>query len=140
MNLLQPKKLKYKKYHKKLSNFIKKTYFQKELKYGIFGLKALENARISSRQLEAVRKAIRRITKRTGMLWINIFPSVPITSKPAEIRMGKGKGSIKYWGAFVKQYSILIELSGISVQTGYKALSNAADKLPFKTFIVYQKR
>ena len=140
MNLLQPKKLKYKKYHKKISNFIKKNYFQKELKYGIFGLKALENARISSRQIEAVRKIIKKTTKRNGMLWINIFPSIPITAKPAEIRMGKGKGNIKYWGAFVKQNSILFELSGISSQLGYKALSSAADKLSFKTFIVYQKR
>lgn len=140
MNLLQPKKLKYKKYHKKLSSFTIKNYSKKELDFGTFGLKVMEHSRISARQIEAMRKIIRRITKRAGILWIKAFPHLPVTSKPSEIRMGKGKGTVAYWAAFVKKYSILIELSGISTQIAYKALQNAAVKLPFKTQVIKQKR
>jgi large subunit ribosomal protein L16 len=100
----------------------------------------MEHSRISARQIEAMRKIIRRITKRSGLLWIKIFPHLPVTSKPSEIRMGKGKGAVAYWAAFIKKYSILIELSGISAQIAQKALQNAAIKLPFKTQIVIQKR
>jgi large subunit ribosomal protein L16 len=100
----------------------------------------MEHSRISARQIEAARKAIRRVTKRSGFLWIKIFPHLPVSSKPSEIRMGKGKGSVSYWATFVKKYSIPFELTGVSNQIAYKALESASVKLPFKTQIIIQKR
>lgn len=140
MALLQPKKLKFKKYHKKMSNFTKINYFKNELQYGTFGLKVLEDARISARQLEATRKIIRRTTKRLGILWIKKFPQIPISAKPSEIRMGKGKGSTAYWACFVKKYSILFELTGLKTSLAFKALKAASTKLPIKTSIIKKSK
>ena len=140
MALLQPKKTKYKKYHKRLTTLIVKNYFKKELIFGTFGLKASEPGRLSARQIEATRKIIKKITKRTGILSLNIFPQVPITSKPSETRMGKGKGTISYWASFVKKSTIILELTGISKAIALKALKMAATKLPIKTIIIYQTK
>ena len=138
MALLQPKKTKYKKYHKRLTSLTIKNYFKKELNFGTFGLKALEPGRISARQIEATRKIIKKITKRIGILSINTFPQVPITAKPSETRMGKGKGAISYWASFIKKSTIILELTGINKITAFKALKMASNKLPIKTLIVYQ--
>jgi len=106
------------------------------LTFGTYGLKALEPAWISSRQIEAARIAITRHIKRGGKLWIRIFPDKPVTLKPAETRMGKGKGNPEYWVAVVKPGRILFELEGVSVDVAKEAMRLAAYKLPIKTRFV----
>ena len=102
------------------------------LNYGSFGLKAMEPERITSRQIEAARKAITRYLKRAGRMWIRIFPDVPVSKKPAEVRMGKGKGSIEYWACRVKPGRIMFEVDGVNVADARKAMTLAAAKLPIK--------
>ena len=104
-----------------------------DLNFGAYGLKALEPERITARQIEAARRAITRHIKRQGRLWIRIFPDVPVSSKPAEVRMGKGKGSTDYWAARVKPGRILFELDGVAGPLAAEAFSRAAMKLPIKT-------
>lgn len=104
-----------------------------QLAYGSFGIKALEGAWITARQIEAARIAITRYMKREGQVWIKIFPDKPITKKPAEVRMGKGKGSPEYWVAVVKPGAIMFEIEGVDSATAKEALRLGAQKLPVKT-------
>jgi len=104
--------------------------------FGDYGLQALDNGWISSRQIEATRIAITRKMKRMGQVWIRVFPDKPITMKPAETRMGKGKGAPEYWVAVVKPGRILFEINGVDIESAKKALSLGAAKLPFKTRII----
>jgi len=106
------------------------------LDYGEFGLKAMEPERITARQIEAARRALTRHMKRAGRVWIRVFPDVPVSSKPAEVRMGKGKGAPEYWVARVKPGRIMFEIDGVSVEIAREALTLAAAKLPIKTRFV----
>ena len=132
--MLSPKRLKFRKQHKGRIHGLAKG--GSELSFGMYGLKALSPERITARQIEAARRAITREMKRLGQLWIRIFPDVPVTDKPAEVRMGKGKGSVEYWAARVKPGRILIECAGIDENTARQALALGAAKLPIKTKFV----
>ncbi|MBX3165481.1 MAG: 50S ribosomal protein L16 [Bacteroidetes bacterium] len=133
--MLQPKKSKYRKSHKmKIKGNAKRGH---ELAFGSFGIKAMGECRMTARQLEAARVAITRFMKREGQVWIRVFPDRPVTSKPAEVRMGKGKGALEYWMAPIKPGRILFEAEGVSLATAKEALRLAAQKLPVVTkFIV----
>lgn len=130
---LQPKKHKYKKIHKhKLNNF---DYRSNELKFGTVGLKSKISGTITAKQLEAARQAISRKIKKKGKLWIRIFPHLPITSKPTEARMGKGKGNVKLWAAKVKKGTVLFEVCGVDKEIANNALYTGGAKLPVTTII-----
>ena len=109
------------------------------LAFGTFGLKALEPAWITARQIEATRISMTRAMKRQGQVWIRIFPDKPITKKPAEVRMGKGKGAPGYWAAVVKPGKILFEIEGVSLEIAQKALRLAVQKLPIKAKFVVRR-
>ena len=132
--MLQPKRTKFRKAFKGRIHGNAKG--GTELNFGAFGLKAMEPERITARQIEAARRAITRHIKRSGRLWIRIFPDVPVSSKPAEVRMGSGKGAPEFWVARVKPGRILFEVDGVSVEVAKEALSLAAAKLPVKTRFV----
>ena len=132
--MLQPKRTKHRKQFKGRIHGNAKGGAQ--LNFGEFGLKALEPERITSRQIEACRRAINRHNKRSGKLWIRIFPDVPVTAKPLEVRQGKGKGSVEYWAAKVKPGRVLFELDGVSEEMARGAFERAAAKLPIKTKFV----
>ena len=106
------------------------------MNFGSYGLKAVEPERVTARQIEAARRAMTREMKRAGRVWIRIFPDVPVSKKPTEVRMGKGKGSPEYWAARVKPGRIMFEIDGVDAETARSALSLAAAKLPIKTRIV----
>lgn len=110
-----------------------------ELSFGSFGIKALEGAWVTSRQIEAARIAVTRFMKREGQIWINIFPDKPITKKPAEVRMGKGKGAPEYWVAVVKPGRIIFEAEGVPQAVAKEALRLAAQKLPIVTKFVVRR-
>lgn len=110
-----------------------------EIAHGSFGLKAIDPARINSRQIEAARVAMTRYLKREGKVWIRIFPDKPITNKPAEVRMGKGKGTPEYWAAPVKPGRILFEVDGVPMDRAQEAMRLAAQKLPIKTKFVVRR-
>ncbi len=133
--MLQPKRTKYRKSQKmKIKGQAKRGH---ELAFGSFGIKAMAESRMTSRQIEAARIAITRFMKREGQVWIRIFPDRPVTSKPAEVRMGKGKGAPEYWMAPVKPGRILFEAEGVPLAVAKEALRLAAQKLPIVTkFIV----
>ncbi|MBN8544376.1 MAG: 50S ribosomal protein L16 [Rickettsiales bacterium] len=129
--MMQPKKTKYRKAHKgRISGAAKGGY---SLAFGQFGLKAMTPERITARQIEAARRAISRHMKRVGRVWIRIFPDVPITRKPAEVRMGSGKGSVEYWAARVEAGRIMFEVDGVTEQVAREAFDRASAKLPVKT-------
>ena len=130
--LLQPKRIKYKKIKKGRLN---KYNYKNNLDFGTIGLKALESGLISSRQIEAARQAISRKMKKKGKLWIKIYPSLPITKKPAEVRMGKGKGNVSHWVAKVIGGSVLFEICGVNKKTAIKAFKTGSAKLPVKTLL-----
>ncbi|MBE6452973.1 MAG: 50S ribosomal protein L16 [Alphaproteobacteria bacterium] len=132
--MLSPKRLKFRKQHKGRIHGLAKG--GSNLDFGSFGLKALSPERITARQIEAARRAITREMKRAGRLWIRIFPDVPVTDKPAEVRMGKGKGSVEFWVARVKPGRILFEAEGIDEETARSAFALGAAKLPIKTKFV----
>lgn len=132
--MLRPKNTKYKKLQKGRINF--KTSSITKLNFGSFGLKALESGRITSDQIESVRINISRKVKKLGKIWINIFPSVPITSKPSEVRMGKGKGNTAYWVSNVSCGKIMFEVVGQDNELVYNCLKSAANKLPLKVAVV----
>ena len=132
--MLQPKRTKYRKQFKGRIKGVAKG--GSELAFGEFGLKAQEPNRVNAREIEAARRAISRAIKRQGRLWIRIFPDVPVSSKPAEVRMGKGKGSPEYWAARVKPGRILFELDGVPGPVAALAFERAAMKLPIKTKVV----
>jgi large subunit ribosomal protein L16 len=131
---LQPKKTKYKKAKK---GKLKELEFKKnKLQFGTIGLKAINSAIISARQIEASRQAMSRKIKKKGKIWIRIFPDLPITSKPISSRMGKGKGSVSHWGARVKGGTILFEICGVKdIKIVKTALRTGSAKLPVKTKI-----
>ena len=132
--MLQPKKTKFRKAFKgKIHGDAKGGT---TLNFGSYGLKAMEPERLTARQIEAARRAITRHIKRQGRLWIRVFPDLPVTGKPAEVRMGKGKGSPEYWAARVKPGRILFELDGVPGDIAAVAFSRAAMKLPIKVKVV----
>ena len=132
--MLSPKKTKYRKMHKgRISGNAKGGF---TLAFGQHGLKALEPERLTARQIEAARRAISRYVRRVGRLWIRVFPDVPVTKKPAEVRMGSGKGSVEFWAARVKPGRILFEIDGVTEEVAREAFERAAAKLPVKTKFV----
>jgi large subunit ribosomal protein L16 len=133
--MLQPKQTKFRKMHKGRNRGLAQN--GNTIAFGRFGLVASDRGRITARQIEAARRAMTRYIKRGGNIWIRIFPDKPITKKPAEVRMGKGKGSPEYWAATVKPGRVLFECEGVDFETAKEALRLAAQKLPIKTkFIV----
>ena len=133
--MLQPKRTKFRKQQK--GRMKGNAGRGNQLAFGTFGIKSLDSNFLTSRQIEAARIAATRFMKREGSIWIMIFPDKPITKKPLEVRMGKGKGGVEYWAAVVKPGRILFEVSGVPIETAKEALRLAAQKLPVKTkFIV----
>ena len=132
--MLQPKRTKFRKAFKGRISGAAKGGFN--LDFGAYGLKAMEPDRLTARQIEAARRAITRHMKRAGRVWIRVFPDVPVSKKPAEVRMGSGKGAPEFWAARVKPGRVLFELDGVSVQVAREALELAAAKLPIKTRFV----
>jgi len=128
--MLQPKRTKFRKQHKGRIHGLSKG--GTDLNFGAFGLKALEPERVTARQIEAARRAMTRHMKRAGRVWIRIFPDLPVSSKPAEVRMGKGKGSPDYWACRVKPGRIMFEIDGVSEDVAREAMRLAAAKLPIK--------
>ena len=135
--MLMPKRVKYRKTHR--GRMRGKAVRGATVAFGEYGLKALEPGWITSRQIEAARVAMTRHIKRGGKVWIRIFPDKPVTEKPAETRMGKGKGSPEYWVAVIKPGRIMFELAGVDVELAKEALRLAAHKLPLKTKFVAQE-
>nr|WP_319248053.1 50S ribosomal protein L16 [uncultured Celeribacter sp.] len=129
--MLQPKRTKFRKAHKGRIHGLAKG--GSDLNFGTFGLKAVEPERITARQIEAARRAMTRHMKRQGRVWIRIFPDTPVTAKPVEVRMGKGKGSVDRWVCKVKPGRVMFELDGVSEDVAREALRLAAMKLPIKT-------
>jgi len=132
--MLQPKKVKHRKVHK--GRMRGKAYRGSELAFGDFGIQATENSRVTARQIEAARIAMTRYVKRGGKVWIRIFPDKPVTKKPAETRMGKGKGNPEEWVAVVKAGRILYEMEGVTAAIAREALRLASHKLPLGTRFV----
>ena len=132
--MLQPKRTKFRKAHKGRIHGMAKG--GTDLNFGQFGLKATAPGRITARQIEAARRALTRHMKRSGKVWIRIFPDVPVSSKPAEVRMGKGKGSPDYWAARVKPGRVMFEIDGVSEEVARGAFDRAAAKLPISTRII----
>jgi len=132
--MLQPKKTKFRKAFKGRMNGNAKG--GTSLNFGSFGLKALEPERVTARQIEAARRAITRQMKRAGRVWIRIFPDLPVSKKPTEVRMGKGKGSPEFWAARVKPGKIMFEIDGVGEDTAREALRLGAAKLPIRTRVV----
>ena len=132
--MLLPKRVKYRRVHR--GRLTGKATRGNKITYGEFGLVALEPAWITSNQIEAARIAMTRYTKRGGQVWIKIFPHKPVTEKPAEARMGSGKGSPEYWVAVVKPGRVMFEIAGVSEDVAREALRLASHKLPIKTKIV----
>lgn len=132
--MLQPKRTKFRKQHKGRIHGEAKGGFN--LNFGSFALKATEPERVTARQIEAARRAITRHMKRQGRVWIRVFPDVPVTSKPTEVRMGKGKGSVDFWACKVKPGRIMFEIDGVSEVIAREALRLGASKLPVLTRIV----
>jgi large subunit ribosomal protein L16 len=135
--MIQPKRTKFRKMHKmKMKGNAKRG---DQLAFGSFGIKALDESWVTSRQIEAARIAITRFMKREGQVWIRIFPDKPITKKPAEVRMGKGKGAPEYWVAPVKKGRMLFEAEGVPLDVAKEALRLAAQKLPIITKFVVRR-
>ena len=130
MNMLFPQKTKFRKQFKgRIHGSAKGNY---KLNFGSYGLKAMEPERITARQIESARKAITRHLKRVGRLWIRIFPNIPVSKKPAEVRMGKGKGANEYWACRVKPGTIMFEVDGVGVDEARAAMNLGSAKLPIK--------
>jgi large subunit ribosomal protein L16 len=129
--MLQPKKTKFRRAFKGRIHGLAKG--GTDLNFGQFGLKAMEPERVSARQIEAARRAITRAMKRAGRVWIRIFPDVPISKKPTEVRMGKGKGAVELWAARVKPGRIMFEIDGVAEDIAREAMRLGAAKLPIKT-------
>jgi large subunit ribosomal protein L16 len=135
--MLQPKKTKFRKQHKmKMKGNAQRG---NQLAFGSFGIKALEGTWVTARQIEAARIAVNRFMKREGQVWIRVFPDKPITKKPAEVRMGKGKGAPEYWVAVVKPGAMIFEADGVSEEVAKEALRLAAQKLPITTKFVVRR-
>ncbi len=135
--MLQPKRTKFRKQQK--GRMKGNAGRGNQLSYGTFGIKSLDSNFLTARQIEAARIAATRFMKREGSIWIMIFPDKPITKKPLEVRMGKGKGGVEYWAAVVKPGRVLFEISGVPMETAKEALRLAAQKLPVKTKFVVSR-
>ena len=135
--MLSPARMKYRKHFKgKIHGVASRGY---SLSFGSFGLKALEPARITAAQIEAARRTITRCMKRVGNVWIRVYPDVPVSKKPAEVRMGSGKGGVEYWACRVRPGTIMFEVDGISEELAREALSLGAAKLPIVTKMVMRE-
>ena len=132
--MLQPKRTKFRKMFKGKNRGLAQN--GNKVSFGEYGLKATERGRVSARQIEAARRAMTRKVKRNGKIWIRIFPDVPISSKPLEVRMGKGKGNVDYWCSKVQPGTVLYEMEGVSEELAREAFRLAATKLPIKTTFV----
>ena len=137
IDMLEPKKIKYRRHHR--GNRRGMAARGNHVAFGSFGLKAMEPGWITARQIEASRIVISRIVRKVGKMWIRIFPDKPITAKPAETRMGKGKGGLEYWVAAVKPGRILFEIDGVDRIMAEEAFRNASHKLPIKTKLVERR-
>ena len=131
-----PKKKKYKKYHRLNKNLFARSVRKTNLINGFWGLKAVEGGKITEKQIEAVRQAINKKIKPFGKVWIRVFASNPVTSKPSEVRMGKGKGSVNRWICNVRPGQVLYEVNGVKSSIAFFALKSGSIKLPIKTSIV----
>ncbi|QPM90790.1 50S ribosomal protein L16 [Pseudooceanicola algae] len=135
--MLQPKRTKFRKQFKgRIKGDAKGG---SDLNFGTYGLKAIQPERVTARQIEAARRAMTRHMKRQGRVWIRIFPDVAVTSKPTEVRMGKGKGSVDYWAAKVKPGRVMFEIDGVTEEVAREALRLASMKLPIKTRVVVRE-
>jgi len=134
--MLQPKRTKYKKQMKGRNRGLAQR--GSTISFGQFGLKSVERGRLTARQIEAARRAMTRHVKRDGKIWIRVFPDKPITQKPLEVRMGKGKGSVEYWVAQIQPGKVLFEMEGVSRELAVEAFDLAKAKLPFK--VVFDER
>ena len=132
--MLQPKRTKYRKVQKARNRGL--SFVANKVSFGEYGLKATTHGHLTARQIEAARRALTRHMKRAGRVWIRIFPDVPVSKKPAEVRMGSGKGTPELWVARVKPGRVIFEIDGVTVQTAKEALSLAAAKLPIQTRFV----
>ncbi|NOX09729.1 MAG: 50S ribosomal protein L16 [Gammaproteobacteria bacterium] len=132
--MLQPKRTKFRKQHKGRNRGL--ALAGSKVSFGEFGLKAIARGQLTARQIEAARRAITRHVKRTGKLWIRVFPDVPITKKPIEVRMGKGKGNVEYWVCKIQPGRVLYEIEGVSEEIARHAFKLASAKLPMKTTFV----
>lgn len=132
--MLQPKRTKFRKQQKGRNRGVAQA--GDRVSFGDFGLKAVDRGRITSRQIEAARRAMTRHVKRGGKIWIRIFPDVPVTKKPIEVRMGKGKGGVEYWVSKVQPGRVLYEMEGVPEQVAREAMRRAAAKLPVRTVFV----
>jgi len=135
--MLLPKRTKFRKAFKGRIHGLAKG--GSDLNFGSFGLKATQPERITARQIEAARRAMTRHMKRQGRVWIRIFPDLPVTKKPTEVRMGKGKGSVEFWAAKVKPGRVMFEIDGVPEAVAVEALRLAAMKLPVKTRVVHRE-
>lgn len=133
--MLLPKRTKYNKQHKGRARGVSKN----TLSFGSFGLQVNKPGRLRANQIEAARKAIRKSIKRSGQLWIRVFPDIPVTKKPVEVRMGKGKGSVDHWITRVKKNHIIFELEGVELIQAKRAFKLASDKLPLPTKFLIKK-
>ena len=132
--MLQPKRTKFRKQHKGRNRGLAQR--ANKVSFGAIGLKAVERGQLTARQIEAARRAMTRHVKRGGKIWIRVFPDKPITSKPLEVRMGKGKGNVEYWVAQIQPGRMLYEMEGVDEEIAREAFELAAAKLPIKTTIV----
>ncbi|MCV2525626.1 MAG: 50S ribosomal protein L16 [Candidatus Lightella neohaematopini] len=135
--MLQPKKTKFKKMHKGRNRGLT---MNSNINFGCFGMKSVNHGRITAKQIESARRVITKIMKRQGKIWIRIFPDKPITKKPLEVRMGKGKGNVEYWVALVKPGKIIYEISGVTEEIAKEAFKLATTKLPIKTIFVNKNK
>lgn len=131
--MLQPKRTKFRKVHKGRNRGLAAGA---DVSFGIYGLKAVGRGRLTARQIEAARRAMTRAVKRQGKIWIRVFPDKPITEKPLEVRMGKGKGNVEYWVALIQPGKVLYEMDGVPEELAREAFKLAAAKLPIKTTFV----
>ena len=137
--MLSPKRVKYRKVQKNKGNMKGLSYRGNQISFGSFAIKTLDTGWLTSRQIEAARIAVTRYMKREGQIWIRIFPDKPLTKKPAEVRMGKGKGAPELWVAPIKPGRILFEAEGVPLEVAKEALRLAAQKLPVKTKFVTRR-
>ena len=135
--MLEPKKIKYRRHHR--GNLKGMTKGGDYVAFGTFGLKAIESGWITARQIEASRIVISRVVRKIGKMWIRIFPDKPVTSRPAETRMGKGKGALDHWVAVIKPGKILFEIDGVTRDEADRAFRDAGHKLPMKTKVVERR-
>ncbi|HET7314966.1 50S ribosomal protein L16 [Salinisphaera sp.] len=135
--MLQPKRVKFRKVQKGRNRGLAQR--GNEVSFGEYGLKAVERGRLTARQIEAARRAMTRYIRRGGKTWIRVFPDKPVTKKPIEVRMGKGKGNVEFWVAKVQPGSMLYEMEGVSREVAQEAFRLAASKLPVKTVFVERK-